>query len=170
LNFKKHPVDLEDDELLKSCELQRLRRSGPGGQHRNKVETAVCIIHIPTGIKAEGNERRSQIQNKTEALKRLRIKLAKGIRTFRSPDQIPSLLWEKHCRNGQLSISLKNSDHPSLLAEALDVIYQESLDIKKASLFLKCSSSQLIKFLKKNPSVWASFNQSRKEKSLHPYH
>ena len=36
-----HPAALPFDALLKECEVRRLRRSGPGGQHRNKVETAV---------------------------------------------------------------------------------------------------------------------------------
>ena len=66
-------MDLET--LRKEVEIQTLRGSGPGGQHRNKVETAVRVIHIPTGLVAMASEHRSQLRNKELALSRLRDRL-----------------------------------------------------------------------------------------------
>src|SRR5262249_15351793 len=68
-----HPAALPVEELLADCDVRRTRRSGPGGQRRNKVETAVTIVHRPTTISAEASERRSQAENCTLALFRLRL-------------------------------------------------------------------------------------------------
>ena len=76
-----HPAGLDDERLLGACEQKFLRRSGPGGQNRNKVETAVILRHGPSGLVAEANERRSQSENRREALRRLRFLLAIEVRT-----------------------------------------------------------------------------------------
>ncbi|MDR0865710.1 MAG: peptide chain release factor H, partial [Candidatus Symbiothrix sp.] len=55
---------------------QTLKASGPGGQHVNKTESAVRVTHIPSGISVMASENRSQLQNKKQAIERLRIKLA----------------------------------------------------------------------------------------------
>ena len=57
-NIMTHPALCKIEQLRDECEVRFQRRSGPGGQHRNKVETAVILIHAPTGVKAEANERR----------------------------------------------------------------------------------------------------------------
>lgn len=51
--------------------LQTFRSGGPGGQHQNKTDTGVRLIHEPSGARGESREERSQLQNKKAALKRL---------------------------------------------------------------------------------------------------
>ncbi|MFP4105187.1 MAG: peptide chain release factor family protein, partial [Phycisphaerae bacterium] len=69
-------LELDDDQLLGQCEVDTYKASGPGGQHRNKVSSAVRLRHKPTEIMAHGNDSRSQHENKRLALKRLRKNLA----------------------------------------------------------------------------------------------
>ena len=67
--------NIDNNDLLKEVQIQTMRGSGPGGQHRNKVETAVRITHIPTGITVTATEHRSQLRNKKLALERLQKRL-----------------------------------------------------------------------------------------------
>jgi protein subunit release factor B len=58
-------------KLLRDCEVETYRASGPGGQHRNKTESAVRMTHRPTGIVRVATEHRSQLRNRQLALERI---------------------------------------------------------------------------------------------------
>ena len=62
---------------LSDVEITHFKGSGPGGQNRNKRMTGVRVVHLPTGIRAEATERRSQNQNLEAALERLDAKIEK---------------------------------------------------------------------------------------------
>ena len=71
-------IDTEDIDIKidpKDLEIERIRASGPGGQFVNKVETAIRIKHIPTGIIVVSQQSKSQTANKEYAMKILRSKL-----------------------------------------------------------------------------------------------
>jgi len=161
-----HPASLADDDLLRDCEMKFLRRSGPGGQHRNKVETAVRLRHLPTGIEAEANERRRQSENRGEALRRLRIKLALAVRTDVDEAVPPSELWQSRCRNRRIAVRVDHADFPALLAEALDRLADSGYDLPAAAETLEVSGSQLSRLLRKEPAAFRLVNDERERRGL----
>jgi peptide chain release factor 2 len=64
-----------DEDLLRECEVDTFRSSGPGGQHVNKTESAVRLRHLPTGVVVSAQQERSQRQNKMLCLQKLREKI-----------------------------------------------------------------------------------------------
>lgn len=65
----------DDDDLLAQCRIETFSAGGPGGQHQNRTESGVRLIHLPTGVRATARDLRSQHRNRALALSRLREKL-----------------------------------------------------------------------------------------------
>ncbi|NNF44262.1 MAG: peptide chain release factor-like protein [Phycisphaerales bacterium] len=164
-----HPANLDDDTLLAQCEITFGRQGGPGGQHRNKVDTAVRLRHEPTGIDAGAAERRRQQENRRTAIRRLRLKLAIKTRTKVDPVRHrPSPVWESRRQGRQLSINPKHRDYPAVLAEALDVVYARGFDVAGAAGVLGVSMSQLAKLIRHEKHAMALVNAGRAERGLPP--
>jgi len=69
-----------DAQLLAQCRVETFRAGGPGGQHQNTTDSAVRLVHLPTGIRAIARDERSQSRNRALALARLRSKLEEEAR------------------------------------------------------------------------------------------
>ncbi|MBE6614583.1 MAG: PCRF domain-containing protein, partial [Ruminococcaceae bacterium] len=67
--------DVEIEINPADLEIETIKSSGAGGQHVNKTESAIRMIHKPTGIVIECQDERSQFKNKDKALKLLKTKL-----------------------------------------------------------------------------------------------
>jgi ribosome-associated protein len=82
------PIPETDDELLSQCRVETFMAGGKGGQHQNRTESGVRLVHLPTGVVVTSREERSQHRNKTTALLRLRDRLEK--RNRHPPPRIPT--------------------------------------------------------------------------------
>lgn len=84
-------IPASDDELLDECRVETFRSGGPGGQHQNRTESGVRLVHLPTGIRAVAREERSQHRNRALALQRLRERLEAATRVEepRIPTRVP---------------------------------------------------------------------------------
>jgi protein subunit release factor B len=77
-----------DTDLLRECEVETFRSSGPGGQHVNKTESAVRLRHLASGIAVTSQEERSQHRNKALCLEKLREKIEKL--NYRPAKRVPT--------------------------------------------------------------------------------
>ncbi len=165
-----HPAALDEAALLKQCDIGKGRASGPGGQHRNKVETLVMLKHRPTGVEAHAGERRSAEENKWVAIFRLRLALAIKVRQAVPIGDARSDLWKSRTRDGRIACNPEHPDYPALVAEALDMIEACDLDPGKAAIRLEVTTSQLIKLVKDHPPAMVWWNGRRRENGEHTLH
>ena len=162
-----HPASLPIERLLDDCTTRNVRRSGPGGQHRNKVESGVILRHDPTGVSAEASERRTRLQNHVVAVNRLRRQLALDVRASRQSAQ-PSIEWRSRVRQQRIEVNPHHVLFPTLLAEALDALDDYDWEISAAADWLGTTTSQLVKFLKLEPRAFTRLNQERSSRDLKP--
>jgi protein subunit release factor B len=77
-----------DEDLLRECEVQTFRSSGPGGQHVNKTESAVRLKHLPSSVVVSSQQERSQHRNKEICLQKLRKKIERL--NYRPAKRVPT--------------------------------------------------------------------------------
>lgn len=160
-----HPCDLPEEALLEQCKVTRTRGSGPGGQHRNKVETAIVVKHLPSGVAGQASEKRSQQANKEVAVGRLRVNLALAMRSERSGC---SSRWKSRTQRGKLQVSAKHFDYAAVLAEAMDFVWQNQFDVAATAKQVGTSTSQLVKFFKTCPAAFEAINRNRGQWGMNP--
>jgi hypothetical protein len=158
---------LDDAALLRDCHQERYRASGPGGQRRNKVETAIRLHHRPSGLVAQAEESRSLEENRKRALRRLRERMALELRApfdLAAPPVVPELA-EHLGPEGRLSVNRRNRAYPIIVATVLDALAAAEGRYAKAARALGLTTSQALRFLRSVPQVWRAVEQARNKNS-----
>lgn len=159
-------VLLDDQVLLAQCEFDTFRASGPGGQRRNRTESAVRLRHLSTGLHGEANESRSQHENRARALRRLRLTIAL---TLRAP-----LDLDIYQPSPALAVALEVAPRPRAadlrptLGELFDVLEACNWRIRDAAATLGVASAAISRILLVDDDVWRAAAQRRQAHGLGP--
>lgn len=162
-----HPASLGDELLLRGCERGSGRTGGPGGQNRNKVSTMVVLRHGATGLSAQAGERRSVRENLPVALRRLRLVLASAHRVGVPDGEARTALWRSRVRGGRIVLSERHRDYPSMLAEAMDMLFACGLDERRAATRLGVTVTQLVRLVASHAPALAALNAARESRGKH---
>jgi hypothetical protein len=146
----------DDRKLLEDCEFRPFRAGGPGGQHQNKVATAIRLVHRPTGIAVTASESRSQNENRQKALRKLRKELALQIRAL------------DLARIENFALNPANPAYPLMVATIMDRLSLHGFRLRDAAAALSLSTAQLVKILAKDPELWQTVNACRTRSGLTP--
>ncbi len=84
------PYTLDPAVLKLEVRVDTYRASGPGGQHVNRTESAVRLVHLPSGVTVTASDTRSQLRNREIALERLiaRLRLLNRVPRKRVPTRV----------------------------------------------------------------------------------
>ncbi|KAK2986645.1 hypothetical protein RJ640_011723, partial [Escallonia rubra] len=166
-------LKMTDEQLFGQCQMDTFKTSGPGGQHRNKRESAVRLKHLPTGIVAQASEDRSQHNNRASALARLRTRVALKVRnnvdleTYTPPQELLQILPAKSTIRGSdcgSQIGPKNPKFALGLQSLLDLMFAVEGSVADAAKKLGLSTGALSRLILSDDSLRMEVNELRASK------
>jgi hypothetical protein len=157
-----------DEVLLGQCEVDTYRASGPGGQKRNKTESAVRLRHKPSGLIVIAEESRSQPENKARALRRLRKAMAVKLRQAVETDGVPEAVQACIDKRGRLDVGRRDVRYLPAVAAVLDVFVACKGSVADTAHRLGLTTGNLSSFLTDDEEVYVEANRLRTSFGLRP--
>jgi hypothetical protein len=156
----------DEAKLLAESDVNTYRGSGPGGQNRNKVESAVRIRHRATGITAIAEESRSQAENRQRALRRLRRAIALHVRRPVAEDSVPPEIRVCIDGKGRLRVGRRDERYLAAVASVLDILVDAEGSISSAASRLGITTGNLSSYLTSDEDLMTEVNRIRADRGL----
>jgi hypothetical protein len=161
-----------DEQLIAQSEVDRYRASGPGGQHRNKTESAVRLRHKASGASAIGEDSRSQSENKLHAVRRLRAAIALDVREpVVLEGYVPSARLAAMVAAGTAPLGAKTKltgEYWAGIAELLDLLVAGKLEIAATAQRLGITTGAMSKLILHDEAVARVVNDLRRAAQMRP--
>lgn len=172
-------LQLDDAAIMDQCDVHIYKASGPGGQHRNKVSSAIRLRHRETGVSATANDSRSQHDNKVLAVKRLRMNLALRLREdvdivkLAVPPYVAECIFTPKKRTAgaaelRLEIGRKDRRFWTVAAWLLDLLAACEGRVGEAAKLLNISTGNLTSVFQDDRHLLAAVQEIRKNAGLKP--
>jgi hypothetical protein len=164
-------VAMTDGDLLRDCEVDTYRASGPGGQKRNKTSSAVRLRHRPSGLAAAATESRSQHENRARAVRRLRARIALELRSpvdlagWRAPAPLASLLAAGPRRSER---ARRETTYWAGVQALLDAFVACGCEVAETGRLLGLGTAAVARFLVEDQDLCEVVNRLRRERDLRP--
>jgi hypothetical protein len=143
-------------QLVRLCRVDTFRGTGPGGQKRNKTESAVRITHEPSGYSAVSDATRSQHTNRRLAVRRLRHEMALGWRCPVSDTGAPL----------PPRPAAAADDYALWLARILDHLEAHGCRLRETAKSLGTGTAQLVRDFEQDARLWQCVNRARRAAGL----
>ena len=157
-----------DADLLRQCRVEAFRASGPGGQKRNKTDSAVRLTHQPTGLTTQAFEDRSQHRNRAHALTRMRRVIANNVRrpvdlnAYAPPPELGAILPRAKPRR----IGPNHRDYPKGVQALLDLFVAADCSVADTAAHVGLSTGALSRLVLADPDLHATVNDLRAAANL----
>jgi hypothetical protein len=158
----------DETTLLAECDVDTYRASGPGGQKRNKTESAVRLRHRPSGLSVIAEESRSQHENRDRAVRRLRQLLALRLRQPVADDGVPEGVQACIDKRGRLEVGRRDARYLPAAATVLDVLVAQNGSVGETARRFGITTGNLSDFLTGDDDLMLEANRIRAELNLRP--
>ncbi|MCD6365475.1 MAG: peptide chain release factor-like protein [Planctomycetes bacterium] len=180
MNDRDRYLAMTDEALRAECDVHNYKASGPGGQHRNKVSSAVRLVHRPSGVSAHCDDSRSQHTNRRTACSRLRMNIACSLRQdidisaerAEIPAVVKECMFNPRGRDAgvkrKLKVGRRDRRFWPVAAYALDVLDACGGSFAEAARYIGISTANLVAFLKTHRHLIAAVQQIRSSHGQKP--
>lgn len=158
----------DEATLLSECDVDTYRASGPGGQKRNKTESAVRLRHRPSGLSVISEESRSQHENRARALRRLRRMLALRLRRQVASEGVPEAVQACLDKRGRLEVGGRDARYLPAAAVVLDALVVLNGSVADTAKRLGITTGNLSGFLTGDDDLMLEANRIRSDRGLRP--